>query len=236
MRPEYVACSRPGLRSGLHFVLFDYVGAGRSGLSAFSRTRYSTLNGYAKDVVEIIDKLGLKNVNFVGHSVSSMVGVLAAIERPELFESLVMIGPSPCYINKGDYVGGFEKSDIDDLIEMLDNNHAGWSAMMAPIIMGNSSRPELAKELAASFCRTSPMHAQHFARVTFLSDNREDLGKLRTRSLILQCSEDAIAPASVGQYVHSCLPESHLVIMEAMGHCPHLSSPGLVTREIQNFL
>ena len=217
-------------------VLFDYVGAGLSDLSAFSRTRYSTLNGYAKDVVEIIDELGLKNVNFVGHSVSSMVGVLAAIERPELFENLVMIGPSPCYINKGDYVGGFEKSDIDDLIEMLDNNHAGWSAMMAPIIMGNPSKPELAQELEASFCRTSPMHAQHFARVTFLSDNREDLAKLRTRALILQCSEDAIAPAAVGQYVHACLPQSHLVMMEATGHCPHLSSPGLVTTEIQNFL
>ena len=226
----------PAFHKDFTVVLFDYVGAGQSDLSAFSRTRYSTLNGYAKDIVEIIEELGLKNVNLIGHSVSSMVGALAAIERPELFENLVMISPSPCYINKGDYIGGFEKADIDDLIEMLDNNQAGWSEMMAPIIMGNPSRPELAEELEASFCRTSPLHAQHFARVTFLSDNRGDLAKLHTRALILQCTEDAIAPATVGQYVHACLPESQLIVMEATGHCPHLSSPALVTREIQNFL
>ena len=226
----------PAFEKDYTVVLFDYVGAGGSDLSTFTRTRYSTLNGYAKDVVEIIDELGLKSVNFIGHSVSSMVGALAAIERPELFENIVMIGPSPCYINKDDYVGGFEKSDIDDLLEMLDNNQAGWSAMMAPIIMGNPSNPEFSQELEASFCRTSPLHAQHFARVTFLSDNRADLAKLKTRTLILQCSEDAIAPASVGQYVQSCLPQSHLVMMEAMGHCPHLSSPEVVAREIQNFL
>jgi sigma-B regulation protein RsbQ len=187
-------------------------------------------------VIEIIDELALKQVTFVGHSVSSMIGALAAIQRPELFENLVMIGPSPSYINDGDYVGGFERADIHDLLEMLDNNHAGWSAMMAPIIMGNPDRPELASELEASFCRTDPMHAQHFARVTFLSDNRADLPKLRTRTLILQCDKDAIAPTVVGEYVHKCLPGSQLIIMEATGHCPHLSSPGLVTEAIQRFL
>jgi len=217
-------------------VLFDYVGSGHSDPSAFSRTRYSTLSGYAADVLEIIDELKLEQVNFVGHSVSSMIGALAAIERPELFESLIMIGPSPSYINQDDYVGGFERSDIEDLLEMLDNNHSGWSAMMAPIIMGNPERPELAGELEASFCKTDPIHAQHFARVTFLSDNRADLPKLRTRTLILQSSEDAIAPAGVGQYVHKCLPESQLIVMEAKGHCPHLSSPALVTEAIQTFL
>lgn len=217
-------------------VLFDYVGAGHSDASAFNRTRYSTLNGYAADVIEIIDELKLTKVHFIGHSVSSMIGALAAIERPELFESLVMIGPSPSYINDGAYVGGFERADIEDLLEMLDNNHAGWSAMMAPIIMGNPERPELASELEASFCRTDPMHAQHFARVTFLSDNRSDLPRLRTRTLILQCDKDVIAPAAVGEYVHKCLPGSQLIVMEATGHCPHLSSPGLVTEAIQRFL
>jgi sigma-B regulation protein RsbQ len=217
-------------------VLFDYVGAGNSDVSAFSRTRYSTLEGYAADVIEIIDELALKQVTFVGHSVSSMIGALAAIQRPELFENLVMIGPSPSYVNDGSYVGGFERADIHDLLEMLDNNHAGWSAMMAPIIMGNPDRPELASELEASFCRTDPMHAQHFARVTFLSDNRADLPKLRTRTLILQCDKDAIAPAVVGEYVHKCLPGSQLIIMEATGHCPHLSSAGVVTEAIQRFL
>jgi sigma-B regulation protein RsbQ len=217
-------------------VLFDYVGSGHSDSTAFNRTRYSTLRGYAKDVVEIIDELKLENVHFVGHSVSSMIGALAAIERPELFSSLVMIGPSPSYINDGSYVGGFERADIDDLLEMLDNNHSGWSAMMAPIIMGNADRPELARELEASFCRTDPIHAQHFARVTFLSDNRADLKKLRTRTLILDCNEDSIAPANVGEYVHACLPQSQLIVMNATGHCPHLSSPGQVTDAIRNFI
>jgi sigma-B regulation protein RsbQ len=217
-------------------VLFDYVGSGHSDSKAFNRTRYATLAGYAADVTEILDELKLDRVTFVGHSVSSMIGALAAIERPELFENVVMIGPSPSYINDGDYVGGFEKADIDDLLEMLDNNHAGWSAMMAPIIMGNPERPELASELEASFCRLDPMLAQHFARVTFLSDCRKSLQKLKTRTLILQCENDAIAPTSVGEYVHECLPGSQLVVMKAAGHCPHLSSPGMVTEEIQRFL
>jgi sigma-B regulation protein RsbQ len=226
----------PAFEQDYTVILFDYVGSGYSDPTAFNRTRYSTLHGYATDVIEILDELKLSKVNFVGHSVSSMIGALAAIQRPDLFATLVMIGPSPSYINEGDYVGGFERPDIEDLLEMLDNNHAGWSAMMAPIIMGNPEHPELAKELEASFCRTDPMYAQHFARVTFLSDNRKDLPKLRTRTLILQCDQDAIAPAAVGEYVHRCLPGSELVVMEATGHCPHLSSPGLVTEAIQKFL
>jgi sigma-B regulation protein RsbQ len=228
----------PAFEKDFTIVLFDYVGAGESDVTAFDRTRYSTLSGYASDVIEILDEIHLDKVNFVGHSVSSMVGALAAIQRPELFESLVMIGPSPCYINDkaNDYEGGFERPDIEDLLEMLDNNHSGWSAMMAPIIMGNSDRPELASELEASFCRTDPIQAQHFARVTFLSDNRADLPHVRTRTLILQCTQDAIAPAIVGQYVHKCLRESQLVMMEATGHCPHLSSPGVVTKAMREFL
>ncbi|MGB9417702.1 MAG: alpha/beta hydrolase [Acidobacteriaceae bacterium] len=228
----------PTFEKDFKIILFDYVGAGESDLSAFDRTRYSTLAGYALDVIEILDELRVDRVNFVGHSVSSMIGALAAIRRPELFESLIMIGPSPSYINdpgKG-YVGGFDRNDIEDLLEMLDNNHSGWSAMMAPIIMGNPDRPELSAELEASFCRTDPIQAQHFARVTFLSDNRADLPQVQTRTLILQCDKDAIAPKVVGEYVHKCLPKSQLVMMEATGHCPHLSSPGVVTEAMQAFL
>jgi sigma-B regulation protein RsbQ len=226
----------PFFEADYKIVLFDYVGAGRSDPSAFHRTRYSTLNGYASDILEILDELGLTNVNFVGHSVSSMIGALAAIRRPELFENLIMVGPSPCYIDDRDYVGGFARSDIEGLLDMLDKNHTGWSAMMAPTIMGNPDRPDLAAELEASFCRTDPIFAQHFARVTFLSDNRADLKNVPTRTLILQCNQDSIAPASVGEYVHRCLPNSELVIMEATGHCPHLSAPGAVSRAIQAFL
>jgi sigma-B regulation protein RsbQ len=226
----------PFFEADYKIVLFDYVGAGQSDPSAFHRTRYSTLNGYASDILEILDELGLTNVNFVGHSVSSMIGALAAIRRPELFENLIMVGPSPCYINDGDYVGGFARSDIEGLLDMLDKNHTGWSAMMAPIIIGNADRPELAAELEASFCRTDPIFAQHFARVTFLSDNRADLKNVPTKTLILQCNQDSIAPASVGEYVQRCLPNSELVIMEATGHCPHLSAPGAVSKAIQAFL
>jgi sigma-B regulation protein RsbQ len=226
----------PEFEKDFTVVLFDYVGAGLSDPTAFHRTRYSTLQGYASDVQEIVRELNLSQVTFVGHSVSSMIGALAAIESPELFENLVMIGPSPCYVNDGEYVGGFERADIMDLLEMLDNNHSGWSAMMAPVIMGNPDRPELAGELEASFCRTNPIFAQHFARVTFLSDNREDLPKLRTRTLILQCEQDPIAPSSVGQYVHRCLGNSQLVVMDAVGHCPHLSAPSAVTQAMRHFL
>jgi sigma-B regulation protein RsbQ len=226
----------PAFEADYKIVLFDYVGAGLSDPSAFHRTRYSTLNGYASDVLEIIDDLHLTHVNFVGHSVSSMIGALASIRRPELFDKLIMIGPSPCYINDGDYVGGFAKADIEDLLDMLDKNHLGWSAMMAPIIMGNSDRPELAAELEASFCRTDPAFAQHFARVTFLSDNRDDLKHVTARTLILQCNQDSIAPRAVGEYVHRCLQNSELVMMEATGHCPHLSAPGTVSDAMQRFL
>jgi sigma-B regulation protein RsbQ len=226
----------PSFERDHRVVLFDYVGSGLSQAAAFNRTRYSSLAGYATDVIEIIEEMSLGKVIFVAHSVSSMIGALAAIQRPDLFESVVMIGPSPSYINDGDYVGGFERADIDDLLELLDNNHSGWSAMMAPIIMGNPDRPELAAELEASFCRTNPMYAQHFARVTFLSDNRADMPKLLTRTLILQCKEDAVAPVAVGEYLHRCLPDSELIVMDATGHCPHLSSPGAVTDAIRAFI
>ena len=169
-------------------VLFDHVGHGRSDVSAFRPERYAALDGYADDVIAICDELGLRDAVFVGHSVSAMIGLLAAIRRPELFERLVMVGPSPCYIDDGDYAGGFRREDIQGLLDVLDSNHLGWSRTMAPVIMGNADRPELAQELANSFCRTDPEVAKHFARVTFLSDNRADLPKLTTKTLVLQCS------------------------------------------------
>jgi sigma-B regulation protein RsbQ len=215
----------PAFQAEYRTVLFDHIGAGQSDLSAYSRTRYSTLNGYADDVLNICRELDLREVTFVGHSVSAMIGVLAALKEPERFEKLVLIGPSPCYINDGDYVGGFSREDIDGLLESLDDNYLGWSSTMAPVIMGNPDRPELGAELTNSFCRTDPEIAKHFAHVTFLSDNRSDLPKLRTPSLILQCSQDVIAPLEVGEYTHRHLAGSQLRVLKATGHCPNLSAP-----------
>ncbi|HSF39174.1 MAG TPA: alpha/beta hydrolase [Thermoanaerobaculia bacterium] len=226
----------PAFEDEYRIVLFDHVGAGRSDLSAYNRTRHGSLQGYASDVLDICRELDLSRVIFVGHSVSAAIGMLAAIEEPERFEALVLVGPSPCYIDDGDYVGGFSREDIDGLLESLDSNYLGWSSAMAPVIMGNPDRPELGAELTNSFCRTDPEIARHFARVTFLSDNRNDLPKVTVRSLILQCSEDAIAPRCVGEYVHRNLPGSELVLMQATGHCPNLSAPEETIAAIKNFL
>lgn len=217
-------------------VLFDHVGAGKSDLAQYSPERYSTLQGYADDVLEIIDAVSGAPVIFVGHSVSAMIGVLAANKRPEAFEALIMIGPSPCYINDGEYFGGFTKSDIDSLLQTLAENHLGWSKTMAPIIMKNDERPELASELAESFCRTDPEIAKDFARVTFLSDNRRDLASVSVPSLVLQCSEDSIAPLEVGDFVHKNVPGSVLIRLRATGHCPHLSGPVETIRTIKEYL
>jgi sigma-B regulation protein RsbQ len=206
-------------------ILFDHVGAGQSDLAAYNRTQYSTLAGYADDALEICRELEVMSGIFVGHSVSAMIGVLAAIKEPERFEKLVLIGPSPCYINDSDYIGGFARADIEALLDFLDSNYLGWSSAMAPTIMGNPDRPELGEELVNSFCRTDPEIAKQFARVTFLSDNRADLPKLKIRSLILQCAQDVIAPEAVGQYLHQTLADSQLVMMQATGHCPNLSAP-----------
>ncbi len=226
----------PSFADEYRIVLFDYVGSGSSDILAFDRTKYSTLRGYAQDIVEIVDELGIDRVNLVGHSVSSMIGALASIERPELFETITMIGPSPCYINQGDYVGGFERKDIEALLETLESNHVAWSASMAPIIMGNLESPELSAELEASFCRMDPLVAHHFARVTFLSDNRKDLPRVATKTMILQCQKDVIACTDVGKYVNRCLPNSQLVMLEATGHCPHMSAPVEVVQALRNFL
>ncbi|GAC1359737.1 MAG: alpha/beta hydrolase [Acidobacteriaceae bacterium] len=226
----------PSFTGDSRVVLLDYVGSGSSDVSAFDRTRYSTLRGYAQDVLDIIEELDLHDVHFVGHSVSSMIGALASLRHPERFASLTMIGPSPCYFNVGDYMGGMEREDVEGLLETLESNHISWSATMAPVMMGNPENPALAEELEASFCRMDPFLANHFARVTFLSDNRADLPHVTAKTLILQCQKDVIAGISVGEYVHKCLPNSQFVLLNATGHCPHLSAPKEVVKALQTFL
>ena len=226
----------PAFESSFRTVLFDQVGAGGSDLSAYNADKYANLSGYADDLVEIGIELELRGAVFVGHSVSAMIGALASLKAPDMFESLVLISPSPCYIDDDGYVGGFSAQQIDELLDFLGDNHMGWSAAMAPAIMGNADRPELAEELANSFCRTDPEIAKAFARVTFTSDNRADLPKVTTRSLILQCSADIIAPTEVGEFVHRHLPDSKLVLMRATGHCPNLSAPEETIAAIRSFV
>lgn len=226
----------PAFEDEYRVVLFDHVGAGRSDPAAWNPGRYASLQGYANDVLEICRELGLARAIFVGHSVSAMIGVLAAIQEPDRFEKLVLVGPSPRYIDDEGYSGGFTREDIEGLLESLDSNYLGWSSAMAPVIMGNPERPELGTELTNSFCRTNPEIAKHFARVTFLSDNRADLPKVGTRTLILQCSEDVIAPRAVGEFVHRQIPGSELVLMKATGHCPNLSAPEETVAAIKGFL
>jgi sigma-B regulation protein RsbQ len=218
-------------------VLLDLVGAGRSDLTAYDPDKYGSLRGYATDIVEICRELDLTDVVLVGHSVSAMIGVLALQEAPELFGALVMIGPNPRYIDDGDYVGGFSRADIAGLLDALDSNHLGWSAQMAPMIMGSHpDNPELAEELTNSFCRTDPDIARQFARVTFLSDNRADLATVAVPTLVMQCSEDVIAPEVVGRYVHQAVRGSRFTQLAAVGHVPHLSAPKETTAAIRDFL
>ena len=226
----------PAFEENYKVVLFDHVGAGRSDLSSFNPQKYDKLEGYADDILEIAATLQLTDIIFVGHSVSALIGIIASLKSPGLFKSLVLVGPSPSYINDGDYFGGFTKPEIDELLESLDNNHLGWSIAMAPVIMGNPDRKELSEELANSFCRTDPSIAKHFARTTFLTDKRQLLSSVRTPSLILQCSEDVIAPQAVGEYMHKHMSGSKLVIMRATGHCPNLSAPQETIHEIIQFL
>jgi sigma-B regulation protein RsbQ len=230
---RYVA---PSFEDDFKVVLFDYVGAGKSDVASFDRNKYRTLNGYAEDVLDICRELDLHDVTFVGHSVSSMIGVLAANLEPDRFRNLILVGPSPRYVNDGSYIGGFERKDIDGLLDMLDSNYLGWASTMAPVIMGNQDRPELSNELENSFCRTDPQIAKFFARVTFLSDNRADLAKVRARTLVLQCSDDAIAPLSVGEFVRREIPNSEMVVLKATGHCPNLSAPEEIITQMRRFL
>jgi sigma-B regulation protein RsbQ len=226
----------PAFADEYRVVLFDHVGHGGSDRSAFHPARYETLEGYARDVLDIIEALELADVVFVGHSVSAMIGVLASNMEPERFARLVLIGPSPRYVDDGDYVGGFSAQDIEGLLASLDSNYLGWSSAMAPAIMGNPDRPELGEELHNSFCATDPEIARHFARVTFLSDNRADLAGARTPALVLQCSDDVIAPTVVGEFVHSELPDSRFRQLRATGHCPNLSAPQETVEAMREFL
>jgi sigma-B regulation protein RsbQ len=226
----------PALAEHYRVVLFDYVGSGRSEPSAFSEDRYSSLEGYARDVVEVCEALDLRDVAFVGHSVSAMIGVLAADLAPERIGSLVMVAPSPRYIDDEGYRGGFSAEDIDELLASLESNYLGWSLAMAPLIMGNADRPELGEELKNSFCATDPDMARVFARTTFLSDARDDLKKVRVPTLILECTQDVIAPREVGAFVHRAVPGSTLVTLDATGHCPHLSAPEATNQAITTFL
>jgi len=217
-------------------VLFDYLGHGRSDSSDYSAERYASLDAYAEDVVKIGRALELRGAIFVGHSVSAMIGALASLKAPEMFSDLVMVGPSPRYIDDDGYRGGFSRGQIDELLDFLAANHLGWSAAMAPAIMGNPDRPELGARLENSFCRTDPAIARDFARATFLSDNRGDLPSVRARALVLQCSDDIIAPLPVGEYVHAALPQSEFRLLRATGHCPNLSAPDEVTAAIREFV
>jgi sigma-B regulation protein RsbQ len=218
-------------------VLFDYVGSGQSDLSAYDPVRYATLDGYADDVLEVCSALELRDVVFVGHSVSSMIGVLAANRRPDLFHSLVLVGPSPRYVNDPpDYVGGFERSDLEGLFDMMDRNYIGWATFMGSAVMANPERPELGEELTRSFCSTDPVIARRFAEATFFADNRSDLARVRVPTLVLQCTEDMIAPDAVGEFVHRNVRGSTLRRMHATGHCPHLSHPNETIAEIRAFL
>ena len=231
---RYVA---PRFEDDHRVVLFDHVGHGGSDLSAYDPERYSSLRGYAQDVIELCEELDLRDVVLVGHSVSAMIGLLAVRDAdPGRFAKLVMVGPSPRYIDDEGYVGGFSRADIDELLESLDSNYLGWSSAMAPVIMGNPDRPELGEELTASFCRTDPEIARQFAQVTFLSDNRDDLASVDIPTLVLQCSQDAIAPVEVGRYVHDAIPGSTLVMLDAIGHCPNLSAPDATSEAISEFV
>ena len=217
-------------------VTFDHVGHGRSDPDAFDADRYSSLQGYATDVLELCDALELTDMIFVGHSVSAMIGGLAFVREPELFERLVMVGPSPRYIDDLGYVGGFAEADVVEMLDSLDSNYLGWSSTMAPVIIGNPDRPELGAELTASFCRTDPTVAKQFARVTFLSDNRDDLSKVSVPTLVLQCRSDVIAPVAVGEYVRDHLPNATYRLLDATGHCPNLSAPDDTAAAIDEFI
>ena len=226
----------PAFEDAFQVVLFDHVGAGQSDLASYDTARHGALAGYAQDVLDLCHDLDLRDVVFVGHSVSAMIGVLAAIKEPDRFAKLVLICPSPCYVDQDSYTGGFSLADIDEMLESLDSNYLGWSTAMAPVVMGNPDRPELGEELTQSFCRTDPTVAKQFARVTFTSDNRADLSRVSTPTLVLQCTDDMIAPATVGEYVRDAIPGARLVLLDATGHCPNLSAPEATTDAITGFV
>ncbi|QPP05653.1 alpha/beta hydrolase [Streptomyces bathyalis] len=225
----------PELARHFKIVQFDHVGTGQSDVSAWSEERYSALDAYAEDILEICHELDLGPLVLVGHSVSAVFAVLAAAWEPGLFEKLILLTPSPRYIDDAGYRGGFSAEDIDELLESLDSNYLGWSESLAPVVMGNPERPELAEELSNSFCRIDPAIARVFARATFLSDNRADLGRVSVPTRVIDVAQDVIAPREVGQFVHESIPGSELVTLDAVGHCPQLSAPAATTEAIAGF-
>jgi sigma-B regulation protein RsbQ len=226
----------PAFEQDFKVILFDHVGCGKSDLSAYDTQKYSSLSGYADDLVDLCREMNVTDGVFVGHSVSAMIGALASIKAPEVFRELILIGPSPRYIDDGAYIGGFSANQIAELLDFLDDNHMGWSAAMGPVIMGNPERPELSEELVNSFCRTDPDIARAFAKVTFNSDNRADLPKILARTLVIQCREDVIAQQRVGEYVRDNIPRAEMVVINATGHCPNLSAPAEVIEAIKGFV
>lgn len=226
----------PHFTDDYRVVLFDHVGSGGSDVAVYDRGKYDSLHGYAGDILEILEALDLRDAVLVGHSVAAMMAVLAANRDASRIGALVLLGPSPRYVDDDGYVGGFSQPDIDGLLEALDANYLGWSREMAPMIIGNAARPELGEELTESFCSTDSTVARHFAHVTFLSDNRADLIEVALPTLVLQSTDDIIAPVAVGEYVHHTVAGSEYRLLEASGHCAHLSGPGEVAREIREFL
>ena len=227
----------PAFENDYKVVLFDYVGSGRSELAAYDARRYSTLDGYAQDVLDVVEALDLRDVIFVGHSVSSMIGVLAANREPSRFERLVLLGPSARYMNDGpDYAGGFERADLEGLLDMMDRNYLGWANFLAPVIMKNADRPDLGTELEESFCSTDPVIARRFAEATFFADNRADAARSAVPSLIVQCADDSIAPQSVGEHLRDTMPRSTYRLLDVTGHCPHMSHPAETIAAIRDYL
>lgn len=227
----------PAFADQFRVVVFDYVGSGHADPEAYAETRYASLEGYASDVIEVAEALKSGPAVFVGHSVSGMIGVLAAIRRPDLFSHLVLLCPSPCYLNDPpDYRGGFERSEIEGLLDLMEKNPSGWAGFLAPLVMANPERPELTAELRESFCTMNPRVARQFAEVTFYSDNRQDLPHLRKPTLIMQCQEDAVAGPSVGRFVHENIAGSQMVMLEAWGHCPQISHPAETTAALGDYL
>ena len=227
----------PAFEEDYQIVLLDYVGAGKSDLTAYSPERYGSLDGYAQDILDVCEALDLSNVIFVGHSVSGVIGMLAAIREPDRFARLILVSPSPRYLNDPpEYAGGFNQADIEGLLMMMEKNYMGWAHYLAPVVMGNPQQPGLEQELEASFCSTDPVIARRFAEVTFFSDNRDDLPGVPVPSLILQCAEDLIAPMEVGHYLHRHLPDSTLRLMQATGHCPHMSHPAETIQMMKEYL
>lgn len=226
----------PAFMDKYQIILFDYVGSGNSDINAYSSEKYQSLQGYVQDLLDIIETLSLQNIIFVGHSISAMIGLLASIQYPDYFKKLIMIGPSPCYLNDDGYRGGFERSDIAELLDMMEMNFTGWASYMAPIAMSNPEQPALTQELKQTFIAADPIIAKEFAEVTFLSDHRSELPKVSVPSLIIQCSEDSIVPISVGDYLHQHLKNSTLQLMEAKGHYPHISHPNETIQCIADFL